>query len=155
MTDTLWLDAEPGVLLYFFIRSDAFLPDDNYKKYIQFYMGLLLILLLLSPVLDFLQLENKIDAGVDRYMEEEERTGRNGRTMQGRLRRSTAGIKKVRIRGYTAAGSGRFPAGRSGGTMKPFPEMLKKEQIVVVLLAGILLLIIAMPVKKKDTEERD
>ena len=38
--------------------------------------------------------------------------------------------------------------------MKPFPEMLKKEQIVVVLLAGILLLIIAMPVKKKDTEEQ-
>ena len=36
-------------------------------------MGLLLILLLLSPVLDFLHLENKIDAGVNRYVEEEER----------------------------------------------------------------------------------
>ena len=74
MTDTLygWMR---NLACYFIFLSAVmhFLPDNNYKKYIQFYMGLLLILLLLSPVLDFLQLENKIDAGVDRYMEEEER----------------------------------------------------------------------------------
>ena len=74
MTETLygWMR---NLACYFIFLSAVmhFLPDNNYKKYIQFYMGLLLILLLLSPVLDLLHLENKIDAGVDRYMEEEER----------------------------------------------------------------------------------
>ena len=74
MTETLygWMR---NLACYFIFLSAVmhFLPDNNYKKYIQFYMGLLLILLLLSPVLDFLHLENKIDAGVDRYVEEEER----------------------------------------------------------------------------------
>ena len=74
MTETLygWMR---NLACYFIFLSAVmhFLPDNNYKKYIQFYMGLLLILLLLSPVLDFLHLENKIDAGVNRYVEEEER----------------------------------------------------------------------------------
>ena len=55
MTDTLygWMR---NLACYFIFLSAVmhFLPDNNYKKYIQFYMGLLLILLLLSPVLDFL-----------------------------------------------------------------------------------------------------
>ena len=61
MTETLygWMR---NLACYFIFLSAVmhFLPDNNYKKYIQFYMGLLLILLLLSPVLDFLHLENKI-----------------------------------------------------------------------------------------------
>ncbi|MCA5960331.1 stage III sporulation protein AF [Blautia sp. RD014234] len=87
------------MLLYFLSAVMHFLPDNNYKKYIQFYMGLLLILLLLSPVLDFLQLENKIDAGVDRYMEEEERDREEWENYAREIEEEYGWNKKVRIPG--------------------------------------------------------
>ena len=128
MTETLygWMR---NLACYFIFLSAVmhFLPDNNYKKYIQFYMGLLLILLLLSPVLDFLHLENKIDAGVDRYMEEEERDREEWENYAREIEEEYGWNKKMRTPGDGAAG-GRCPAGRSGGTMKLIPEMLKKSR---------------------------
>lgn len=51
-------------LAYYFILLSAvmnFLPDNSYKKYIQYYMGLLLILLILSPIFQTVGIQEKID----------------------------------------------------------------------------------------------
>lgn len=50
-------------LACFFILFSAvmhFLPENSYKKYVQFYMGLLLILVILSPFFQMTGLEEKI-----------------------------------------------------------------------------------------------
>ena len=49
-----------AVFYLFFTAVMNFLPDNSYKKYVQFYMGLLLILVILSPVFQFTGLENEI-----------------------------------------------------------------------------------------------
>lgn len=61
---------------YFILLSAVMhlLPDNSYKKYIQYYMGLLLILILLSPVFQFLKLDDKIGDSVDYYIEEEDKS---------------------------------------------------------------------------------
>ena len=54
----------------FFILLTAvmnFLPDNSYKKYVQFYMGMLLILVILSPVFRFTGLENKVTSFVREF----------------------------------------------------------------------------------------
>lgn len=59
-------------LACFFILASAvmhFLPDNSYKKYVQFYMGLLLILVILSPVLQFTGLENKVQEFVKEFQD--------------------------------------------------------------------------------------
>ena len=61
MTDGIysWIQYVAG----FFVLLSAFmnfLPDNSYKKYVQFYMGLLLILVILSPVFQFTGLQNEI-----------------------------------------------------------------------------------------------
>lgn len=67
MTETFysWLQS---AACYFIVVSAVlnFLPDNSYKKYIQYYMGLLLILVILSPVLKFTGIQENIDA----YMED-------------------------------------------------------------------------------------
>ena len=55
---------------FFFILLTAvmnFLPDNIYKKYLQFYMGMLLILVILSPVFRFTGLENKVTSFVREF----------------------------------------------------------------------------------------
>lgn len=60
------------VFLYEWIRNVAFylviitaiiqiLPNDTYKKYIHFFTGLVLILLLMTPILKILGMENLSD----------------------------------------------------------------------------------------------
>ncbi|WP_461812433.1 stage III sporulation protein AF [Faecalimonas sp.] len=60
------------VFLYEWIRNIAFylviitaiiqiLPNDTYKKYIHFFTGLVLILLLMTPILKILGMENLSD----------------------------------------------------------------------------------------------
>ena len=54
----------------FFILLTAvmnFLPDNSYKKYVQFYMGMLLILVILPPVFRFTGLENKVTSFVREF----------------------------------------------------------------------------------------
>lgn len=58
----------------FFVLLSAvmnFLPDNSYKKYVQFYMGLLLILVILSPVFRFAGLENEIHSLVREFQDME------------------------------------------------------------------------------------
>lgn len=59
-------------LACFFILASAvmhFLPENSYKKYVQFYMGLLLILVILSPVFQFTGLEDKIQGFVQEFQD--------------------------------------------------------------------------------------
>ena len=68
MTDGIysWIQNEAC----FFILLTAvmnFLPDNSYKKYVQFYMGMLLILVILSPVFRFTGLENKVTSFVREF----------------------------------------------------------------------------------------
>ncbi len=54
---------------YFILLSSVmnFLPDNSYKKYVQYYMGLLLILVVLSPVFDAARIQEKIDAYIEEF----------------------------------------------------------------------------------------
>lgn len=68
-------------LACFFILASAvmhFLPENSYKKYVQFYMGLLLILVILSPVFQFTGLEDKIQ-GLYGNFRTSRPSGKNGR----------------------------------------------------------------------------
>ena len=59
-------------LACFFILASAvvhFLPENSYKKYVQFYMGLLLILVILSPAFQFTGLEEEIDSFVKEFQD--------------------------------------------------------------------------------------
>ena len=58
MTDGIYSWIQ-NVACFFVLLSAVmnFLPDNSYKKYVQFYMGLLLILVILSPVFQFTGLQ--------------------------------------------------------------------------------------------------
>lgn len=43
------------------------LPDSSYKKYIRYYMGLLLILIVFSPVLHVTGIQNEIDEYITEF----------------------------------------------------------------------------------------
>lgn len=73
MTEALytWL----GNLVCYFILLCAvmnFLPDNSYKKYIQYYMGLLLILVILSPVFQITSMQEQIDSYIAQFEEQTE-----------------------------------------------------------------------------------
>jgi stage III sporulation protein AF len=62
-------------LAYFFIFLSAvlnFMPDNSYRKYVQYFMGILLMLLLLSPILQFLNMDERIETSFYDYLQEEE-----------------------------------------------------------------------------------
>ena len=62
-------------LAYFFIFLSAvlnFMPDNSYRKYVQYFMGILLMLLLLSPILQFLNINERIETSFYDYLQEEE-----------------------------------------------------------------------------------
>lgn len=54
---------------YFILLSAVmnFLPDNSYKKYVQYYMGLLLILVVLAPVFDVTHIQDKIDSYIEEF----------------------------------------------------------------------------------------
>lgn len=73
MTDAIYTWMQN--LAYFFIFLSAvmnFIPDNSFRKYIQYFMGLLLMLLLLAPILQLFQLDGKIEISFSDYLEEEE-----------------------------------------------------------------------------------
>ncbi|HIZ66026.1 MAG TPA: stage III sporulation protein AF [Candidatus Blautia pullicola] len=57
---------------YFVILSAVLnlLPDNSYKKYVQYYMGLLLILVLLSPLLKLGGIQEQVDAYAEEFWQE-------------------------------------------------------------------------------------
>lgn len=61
-----------SLVAYFILLSAVmnFLPDNSYKKYIQYYMGLLLILVLLSPAFRITGLQEKIDEYAAEFQEQ-------------------------------------------------------------------------------------
>lgn len=63
-----------NIACYFIFLSAVmhFLPDNSYKKYIQYYMGLLLMLLLLSPLFQILNLEEQIQEAFESFYQQEE-----------------------------------------------------------------------------------
>lgn len=78
---------------YFILLSAVMhlLPDNSYKKYVQYYMGLLLILILLSPVFQFLKLDDKIGERVDYYIEEEDRNREHWENYAGEIEKQYNG----------------------------------------------------------------
>lgn len=62
-------------LAYYFIFLSAvmnFIPDNSFRKYIKYFMGLVLMLLLLSPILQFFKLDNEIENTFSEYLKAEE-----------------------------------------------------------------------------------
>lgn len=70
MTEMIYSWVQDLVCYYILISAVLnFLPDNSYKKYIQYYMGLLFILVILSPLLKM----TGIQAQVDQYVSEFQR----------------------------------------------------------------------------------
>lgn len=63
-----------NLVCYFILLSAVMhvLPDNSYKQYIRYYMGLLLILLILSPVLQITGIQEKKDIFENEFQESED-----------------------------------------------------------------------------------
>lgn len=61
------MDAESDMLFYLLFAVMNLLPDSSYKKYIRYYMGLLLILIVFSPVLHVTGIQNEIDEYITEF----------------------------------------------------------------------------------------
>ena len=61
-----WLQ---NVVCYFFLLTVVMnlLPDDSYKKYIRYYMGLLLILTFLSPIFQITDMGQKLESYIESF----------------------------------------------------------------------------------------
>lgn len=60
--DTVYAWMRNIIFYYIFLSAVMnFLPDNSYKKYIRFFMGVLLIVLLLTPVFQFFQMKGSLD----------------------------------------------------------------------------------------------
>lgn len=69
MTEALYSWVESLVCYYILLSAvTKLLPDNSFKKYIQYYLGLLLILVMLAPVFQVTGIQKEID----RYVEEVE-----------------------------------------------------------------------------------
>ena len=68
MTEALYSWIK-NLACYFILLTAVmnFLPDNSYKKYIRYYMGLLLILLILSPVFEITGMEEKMEAYITEF----------------------------------------------------------------------------------------
>lgn len=70
MTEALYSWVESLVCYYILLSAvTKLLPDNSFKKYIQYYLGLLLILVMLAPVFRVTGIQKEID----RYVEELEK----------------------------------------------------------------------------------
>lgn len=69
-----WIE---GLVCYFLLFSVVMnvLPDNHCKKYIQYYMGLLLILVILSPVFRVTGIQEAVDAYLSAWEEQEDQSG--------------------------------------------------------------------------------
>ena len=47
-------------------------PDGRYEEYIRFFMGLLLILLMMSPLLEVMNLKSQVESLISQYEMEEQ-----------------------------------------------------------------------------------
>ena len=58
-----------NVVCYFLLLTVVMnlLPDDSYKKYIRYYMGLLLILTFLSPIFQITDMEQTLDSYIEDF----------------------------------------------------------------------------------------
>lgn len=66
MTEALYSWVESLVCYYILLSAVTnFLPDNSFKKYIQYYLGLLLILVMLSPVFQVIGIQKEIDRCVE------------------------------------------------------------------------------------------
>ena len=66
MTEALYSWVESLVCYYILLSAVTnFLPDNSFKKYIQYYLGLLLILVMLSPVFQVTGIQKEIDRCVE------------------------------------------------------------------------------------------
>lgn len=66
MTEALYSWVESLVCYYMLLSAVTnFLPDNSFKKYIQYYLGLLLILVMLSPVFQVTGIQKEIDRCVE------------------------------------------------------------------------------------------
>lgn len=66
MTKALYSWVESLVCYYILLSAVTnFLPDNSFKKYIQYYLGLLLILVMLSPVFQVTGIQKEIDRCVE------------------------------------------------------------------------------------------
>lgn len=61
-----WLQ---NVVCYFLLLTVVMnlLPDDSYRKYIRYYMGLLLILTFLSPIFQITDIHQKLESYVGKF----------------------------------------------------------------------------------------
>ena len=61
-----WLQ---NVICYFLLLTVVMnlLPDDSYKKYIRYYMGLLLILTFLSPIFQITDMGQKLESYIESF----------------------------------------------------------------------------------------
>lgn len=62
-----------GDIAGFFVFLTAvlhFIPEENYGKYIRYFMGLLFMLLLLMPALQVFDLKEKVDTSFSEYMQD-------------------------------------------------------------------------------------
>lgn len=66
MTEALYSWVKSLVCYYILLSAVTnFLPDNSFKKYIQYYLGLLLILVMLSPVFQVTGIQKEIDRCVE------------------------------------------------------------------------------------------
>lgn len=91
-----WLE---GLVCYFILLFAVmnFLPDSSYKKYIQFYMGLLLILTVFSPLLEFSGVEGTIRASIESFQAEEEQWEKKAEAWEKDWQEKTGIIEGVEV----------------------------------------------------------
>lgn len=58
--------------LLFFTAVLQLLPEGDYRKYVKYFLGLLLILTVMGPLLDLFSLEDSLGGIMDRYLERSE-----------------------------------------------------------------------------------
>ena len=69
-------------LAYFFIFMTAVLnclPDNRYRKYVRFFLGMLLIIILCKPLTEFLKLDQVLETSVSRGLLDVEAEGMEDR----------------------------------------------------------------------------
>ena len=62
-------DRLQNVICYFLLLTVVMnlLPDDSYKKYIRYYMGLLLILTFLSPIFQITDIGKELEFYIEKF----------------------------------------------------------------------------------------
>ena len=68
------MDSESGSILYLFTAVLNLIPDQKYEKYVRFFMGLLLIFMMSTPIFSILGKGSELtESFLDNFSEETER----------------------------------------------------------------------------------